>query len=876
MFEGNSPAKPPSVAAVLAAPPLRWELDSRESEDMESFGLRAYHAIRDDILGDVVSRLRDSTLQLSPTRASLAMSQSKDIGSDRASAVQFSPPQQHKAESKSPLSHSPANEFKRKFKAAERTVSSRQSDAYAESKFGAAMAAAAEAVAAARPGTAPAAAKYSDGSGRVALPKPKGKAKASSKGLNTSMDSFRSSVSSLSSMGSPPRPGPASPLRSGGRGSPSLSMSMTSIAASQAERPATGQSRDRPSTGTRRIADARTPSPTKGGASTPLAFSQQRLRPTPDASEAFRPNTAASAASRDRGARRGMGYLDVGAYYSPGPSPSGSASFSPNGRLKTQGEGKSPSPLRASKGSSAGGSPPRLESELVIEGWYDEQQEQREEQEEEEEEEEQEQELDNDPWPRRWETDSSVLPLRMEIPRVRASQDDDLYDEEGDLQEQEHEQEQEQEQEQEKQEVDNEEGQEADDQIYENDREPEQPALEDEDEDEDGFGRTGSDYQYHRANDEFYDDYETAEAKAEAEAEAEEVQFVAKSPVSRKARASPASSPLRIVLRSSRELPSLDDVPVSVFSTSAINSLKAQLELSRAEIESTRQQKEREVDEARKNTAWHVLRALEGKTVAPSVTFHPAPASPARRGVVIESPTKAVVAPTVATEQPRDEVEAYARGVSLEAQAHEQRRVRFMQQQRSREANVLTQQVLAQAQARDVQQQQRQQQQQQQQTAPPTSQFRARALANKLSNQQQIKNAICNVCLAGVHHEAQRAEALAAIDYWHLGEGAEARKRELRGAVDTSAPAPAVAQFLVLFFHSKSLSFRGLYAVDPYTGDISKIYGRGPRTLPTACIEGYFKYESSSRSFKKLSVASISPTVDAVAVDPSKFKKGIL
>jgi hypothetical protein len=564
-----------------------------------------------------------------------------------------------------------------------------------------------------------------------------------------------------------------------------------------------------------------------------------------------------------------MGYLDVGAYHSASPSPYGSASFSPNGRFKAQGEGKSPSPLRASIGSSKGGSPPKLESELVIEGWYDEQQEQRE-VEEEEQGEEQEQEVDNDPWPRRWETGPSVLPLPlcMEIPRVRASQDDDLYDEEGDIQGQEQEEDQDQDQEQEKHEV---EGGEADERMYDQDREPEQPELEDED--GDGLSQAGIDY--HRAKDEFYDDYETAEAKAEAEAEAEEVQFVAKSPVSRRACANPASSPLRITLRSSRELPSLDEVPVSVFSTSAIDSLKAQLELSRAEIESTRQQKEREVDEARKNTAWHVLRALEGKTVAPSVTFHPAPASPARRGVVIESPTKAVVAQTSATEQPRDEVEAYAIGVSLEAQAHEQRRVRFAQQQRSREANVLTQQVLAQAQARDVQQQQRQQQQQHQ-TAPPASQFRARAMANKLSNQQQIKNAICNVCLAGVHHEAQRAEALAAIDYWHLGEGAEARKRELRGAVDTSAPAPAVAQFLVLFFHSKSLSFRGLYAVDPYTGDISKIYGRGPRTLPSACIEDYFKYESSSRSFKKLSVASISPTVDAVAVDPSKFKKGML
>jgi len=146
-------------------------------------------------------------------------------------------------------------------------------------------------------------------------------------------------------------------------------------------------------------------------------------------------------------------------------------------------------------------------------------------------------------------------------------------------------------------------------------------------------------------------------------------------------------------------------------------------------------------------------------------------------------------------------------------------------------------------------------------------------MANKLSNQQQIKNAINNVCLAGVHFESQRVEAIGAIDYWHLGEGAESRRRELQGVVDTSTPTTAVTHFVILFFHSKSLAFRGLYAVDPFTGNAQKIFGRGPRELPTQCIEDFFKYESSSRSFKKLPVKSLSSTVDAVSIDPSRLKK---
>jgi hypothetical protein len=58
-----------------------------------------------------------------------------------------------------------------------------------------------------------------------------------------------------------------------------------------------------------------------------------------------------------------------------------------------------------------------------------------------------------------------------------------------------------------------------------------------------------------------------------------------------------------------------------------------------------------------------------------------------------------------------------------------------------------------------------------------------------------------------------------------------------------------------------------------YVEIIRKITGVGPKILDSSLIEEYFKYESSSRSFKKLPIAKLSSTCDAVSIDPSKVKK---
>lgn len=85
--------------------------------------------------------------------------------------------------------------------------------------------------------------------------------------------------------------------------------------------------------------------------------------------------------------------------------------------------------------------------------------------------------------------------------------------------------------------------------------------------------------------------------------------------------------------------------------------------------------------------------------------------------------------------------------------------------------------------------------------------------------------------------------------------------------------AAAPLQFLIVMHQSKMLSFKGLYLVDAHSGDITKLTGRGPRLLSVRLITEHFKYESSSRSFRKLPTVALTSICDAVSIDPTKLKK---
>ena len=151
-----------------------------------------------------------------------------------------------------------------------------------------------------------------------------------------------------------------------------------------------------------------------------------------------------------------------------------------------------------------------------------------------------------------------------------------------------------------------------------------------------------------------------------------------------------------------------------------------------------------------------------------------------------------------------------------------------------------------------------------------------------MSNVSQVKNAISHVCLAGTTFQQQREEALHSIEHWtqprtyHIHPHPHEHDVDAQGNggmnPDTTTVL-SVTHFVILLYHAKSLSFRSIYAVDPMTNEMKKIHGRGPRILLETYVEGYFKYETSSKSFKALQTKTLTSTADAVSVDPSKLKK---
>jgi hypothetical protein len=58
-----------------------------------------------------------------------------------------------------------------------------------------------------------------------------------------------------------------------------------------------------------------------------------------------------------------------------------------------------------------------------------------------------------------------------------------------------------------------------------------------------------------------------------------------------------------------------------------------------------------------------------------------------------------------------------------------------------------------------------------------------------------------------------------------------------------------------------------------HLGLIFKIFGRGPSVIPESMIADFFKYETSSKAFKKIGSKSLTYTTDAISLDPTKMKR---
>lgn len=133
------------------------------------------------------------------------------------------------------------------------------------------------------------------------------------------------------------------------------------------------------------------------------------------------------------------------------------------------------------------------------------------------------------------------------------------------------------------------------------------------------------------------------------------------------------------------------------------------------------------------------------------------------------------------------------------------------------------------------------------------------------------------MCLAGAHLETVRLDALSQLDI-HSGKVNGKDGKAVHNLVTAGyANALNFVQFVLLLYHSKTLSFRGIYGVSTQSagdgGSLVRIFGKGPKHVKENMIEGYYKYQSSARAFKELHAKTMTSTTDAVSMDPSKWKK---
>lgn len=75
--------------------------------------------------------------------------------------------------------------------------------------------------------------------------------------------------------------------------------------------------------------------------------------------------------------------------------------------------------------------------------------------------------------------------------------------------------------------------------------------------------------------------------------------------------------------------------------------------------------------------------------------------------------------------------------------------------------------------------------------------------------------------MAGSHFDAKRIEVFEILDYFRFGKQMSAASEEqfVNDFSFLESAKGAVAHFMIMFFQSKTLSFKGIYAADPATGE---------------------------------------------------------
>ena len=110
------------------------------------------------------------------------------------------------------------------------------------------------------------------------------------------------------------------------------------------------------------------------------------------------------------------------------------------------------------------------------------------------------------------------------------------------------------------------------------------------------------------------------------------------------------------------------------------------------------------------------------------------------------------------------------------------------------------------------------------------------------SNKQMIKNAICDVCLAGGPNSVKKFEIVS-----NLAEH-------------------QADHFLILFRDIIGCKFRGVYAYSQEADSSRRIGGSGPREVTSDMLVKLYKYNSGAKEFQEIPARRISSSIDAFTI----------
>ncbi|XP_060716734.1 calmodulin-regulated spectrin-associated protein 3 isoform X2 [Tachysurus vachellii] len=109
------------------------------------------------------------------------------------------------------------------------------------------------------------------------------------------------------------------------------------------------------------------------------------------------------------------------------------------------------------------------------------------------------------------------------------------------------------------------------------------------------------------------------------------------------------------------------------------------------------------------------------------------------------------------------------------------------------------------------------------------------------SNKFIIHNALSRCCLAGKVNESQKNKIVEEME-------------------------KSSANHFLILLRDSNCQFRAIYTLDGQSGEMQRLCGVGPRTIPCSSVEAIYKYNSDRKQFSTLPSRTISMSVDAFTI----------